>query len=64
MKGSEIWVKVLREVIKHTVGFPPNRAVDYSHVQYFNEEANEVMHRLIDDSLKSIRALQLANLAL
>lgn len=52
MKGSEIWVKVLREVIKHTVGFPPNRAVDYSHVQYFNEEANEVMHRLIDDSLK------------
>lgn len=48
MKATELIVKGLRECVTRVKGFPADRAIDSSRVEYFDEAANDYIHQRIE----------------
>ena len=47
MNATELTLKVTREAITRLIGYPKNRSIDNSRVQYFDNDANEHIHNQI-----------------
>ena len=52
MQLSEFFIKIVRELVVHTIGFPQDRAIDSSRVQYFNSNANDYLYQQIITAIK------------
>jgi hypothetical protein len=53
MTLKETILKATREVVTRTLGYPQNRAIDESRVQYFNADANDFVYRNIQNALNN-----------
>ena len=53
MQLSEFFIKIVRELVVHTIGFPQDRAIDSSRVQYFNSNANDYLYQQIISEINS-----------
>lgn len=59
MKTTEIIVKGIRECVTRLKGFPADRAIDSSRVDYFDEEANNFIYQRIESAFTSNEGLAL-----
>ena len=53
MKVIEFIIKGLREIVTRSTGYPSDRAVDFSRVDYFDEVANDYIFSRIDEALNN-----------
>ena len=59
MKVIEFIIKGLREIVTRSTGYPSDRAVDFSRVDYFDEVANDYIFSRIDEALNNQTGLAL-----
>lgn len=59
MHFTELFVKSLRQLKVITLGYPKDRAVDISRVDFFDEEANNYIYNTIDEAFKQKTGLAL-----
>ena len=52
MNIKEFTLKTIRALVTGVLGYPTDRGIDESRVQYFNEEANEFVYRQIVEALQ------------
>ena len=53
MNATELTLKVTREAITRLIGYPKNRSIDNSRVQYFDNDANEHIYNQISAALSN-----------
>lgn len=59
MKFTELMIKGLREVVVRCIGYPADRAIDSSRVNYFDEEANDYIFNRINNAFNDKTGLAL-----
>lgn len=62
MNFEELTLKITREAITRLLGYPPNRVIDNSRVQYFNKEANDYIYQQISIALSNGKGYGLGKL--
>ena len=59
MKFTELVIKGLRELVVRCIGYPADRAIDSSRVNYFDEEANDYIFNRINNAFNDKTGLAL-----
>lgn len=62
MKAKELTLKVAREAITRLIGYPKNRGIDNSRVQYFDDDANKYIYQQIANALSNGKGYALGKL--
>lgn len=62
MKQNELILKVIREAIVRIAGYPSNRVIDTSRVQYFGEDANNWLYNRLDRVIRNGNGFALCKL--
>lgn len=62
MNIEELTLKITREAITRLLGYPPNRVIDNSRVQYFNKDANDYIYQQISIALSNDKGYALGKL--
>lgn len=57
MNAKELTLKVAREAITRLIGYPKNRGIDNSRVQYFDDDANKYIYQQIANALSMVKGM-------